>query len=451
MATIDPGLLHIVHFADLTRWSALDATMGKIKSKFPLVPLSAVLRRIKEPISIEDGVLYKRITVRNNGRGVVQRDELHGREIGTKRQFIAHAGQLIISRIDARNGAFGIVPKELEGAIVTNDFWLFEVHDALTEYLILVLSSKSFQEHWQSQSSGTTNRQRVSEETFLESKIALPSVEEQTLLLSNYFSGVGKAEEMRKNALMLKASINDTICSMLGVVLSKQSGDPSQRLMFVKHSECDKWSVDYLVNKKNCDLIKTSRYPIVSAGDFIIKCQYGLSEKSYRDNVGVPVLRMTNLKDSSIDVSDLKYLPESTKAIRKYLLKKGDILFNRTNSKELVGKTAVFSLDGDYVFASYLIRVLVDSHAVNADYINYLFASSIVRTQIDSVSRQVLGQANINIDELKSLRIPLPPLLEQLKIVSKIKQIIQKASAITEAADALEKGAKLKLEEAIFQ
>ena len=108
MATSDTRLLQIAHFADMTRWSAHGSAFGNVKSKFPLVPLSVVLRRIKEPITIEDGVLYKRITIRNNGRGVVQRDELLGSEIGTKRQFVAHAGRFIISRIDSSYFSFQI-------------------------------------------------------------------------------------------------------------------------------------------------------------------------------------------------------------------------------------------------------------------------------------------------------------------------------------------------------
>lgn len=97
-----------------------------------------------------------------------------------KRQFTAHAGQLIISRIDARNGAFGVIPNELEGAIVTNDFWLFEVENVLPEYLMLILSSDLFQKYWQTQSSGTTNRQRILEDAFLNSRIALPTTNIQS-------------------------------------------------------------------------------------------------------------------------------------------------------------------------------------------------------------------------------------------------------------------------------
>ena len=127
-------------------------------------------------------------------------------------------------------------------------------------------------------------------------------------------------------------------------------------------------------------------------------CFNSLSEKASKEKIGLPILRMNNLQNSSIDISDLKYLTEDTKSIDKYVLNEGDLLFNRTNSKELVGKTAVFSLPEKYVFASYLIRVVVDSNKVDVNYINYLFATKIIRSQIDLLSRQVLGQANINVD-----------------------------------------------------
>lgn len=158
MRTSEQQVLNFVRFVDLSRWSAGSALLKKIKSSYPLLPLSCVLKRIKEPVVIEDEKCYRRITVRLYGQGVIERDELYGKDIGTKRQFIAREGQLIISRIDARNGAFGIVPKELDGAVVTNDFWLFNVNNALPQYLMLVLSSKRFQEYWETQSSGTTNR-----------------------------------------------------------------------------------------------------------------------------------------------------------------------------------------------------------------------------------------------------------------------------------------------------
>ena len=81
------------------------------------------------------------------------------------------------------------------------------------------------------------------------------------------------------------------------------------------------------------------------------------------------MLRMNNINNSELDIDDLKYITIENEQKDKNLLNNGDLLFNRTNSKELVGKTAVFELDGDYTFASYLIRLKLDTEKANAHYI----------------------------------------------------------------------------------
>ena len=105
------------------------------------------------------------------------------------------------------------------------------------------------------------------------------------------------------------------------------------------------------------------------------------------------------------------------------MLDYGDILFNRTNSKELVGKSAVFKLEQIYSFASYLIRLKLNNELINNEYFVILLNSSIGRMQIDATSRQITGQVNINVEELKSFLLPLPSVEIQEKIVRNIEII----------------------------
>jgi type I restriction enzyme S subunit len=92
-----------------------------------------ILSRNKTPVVVEGGTSYKQVTIRTNYKGVVLRGSQNGSSIGTKNQSAVSAGQFILSRIDARNGAFGIVPEELEGAIVTNDFLAFDINEEKVE------------------------------------------------------------------------------------------------------------------------------------------------------------------------------------------------------------------------------------------------------------------------------------------------------------------------------
>ena len=98
-----------------------------INSKYKLHTISDVLKRNKTVVNIEDINKYKQVTIQLWNKGVILRNELYGREIGTKKQFEISDGQFIISKIDARNGAYGIVPKELNGAIITGKFWAYDI------------------------------------------------------------------------------------------------------------------------------------------------------------------------------------------------------------------------------------------------------------------------------------------------------------------------------------
>ncbi|WP_171040268.1 restriction endonuclease subunit S [Pseudoalteromonas sp. S2755] len=151
-----------------------------------------------------------------------------------------------------------------------------------------------------------------------------------------------------------------------------------------------------------------------------INKRYGSSSKTNDDASGVPVLRMGNIQDGKLDYDNLKYLPEDHKEFPELLLNDGDLLFNRTNSAELVGKTAVYRDIGKSVsYASYLISVTFSEHflpEIAAHYIN----SVLGKKWIAEVMNQTAGQANVNGTKLGALAIPLPPILEQKVLIEEV-------------------------------
>ena len=149
-------------------------------------------------------------------------------------------------------------------------------------------------------------------------------------------------------------------------------------------------------------------FPLAAVGDLVELVQYGSSALANKEDRGVPILRMNNLQKEGWDLSDIKHIEVSDVELERYRLEAGDLLFNRTNSKELVGKCEVFSEPDDWVFASYLIRVRFDTSKVlprfAADFLN----SQTGRLQIDRLSRQIIGMTNINAEELKEIVLPIP-------------------------------------------
>jgi type I restriction enzyme S subunit len=160
--------------------------------------------------------LYKQITARLWGKGLTLRGEVPGAAIAAPRQFCAKAGQFLISRIDARHGAFGIVPAELDGALVSNDFPCFDIDAStvLPHYFEWYSRTPQFVELCRRASEGSTNRVRMKEEKFLKMAVPLPSLEEQVRIVRRLDMVAALVAERRRaieaaeratQALLLKA------------------------------------------------------------------------------------------------------------------------------------------------------------------------------------------------------------------------------------------------------
>ena len=170
--------------------------------------------------------------------------------------------------------------------------------------------------------------------------------------------------------------------------------------------------------------------------DLIETLQYGTSKRADKNlKDGVPVLRMGNIRDGKIDGrrSSLKLIDPATEDIPRFTLRRGDILFNRTNSPELVGKAAVFDLEGTVIFASYLVRITCDERLVLPEYLCGWINSPWGRRWARTVRTDCVSQSNINASKLRTMPVPLPPLDEQREIVRRQREALASAGGVEEA------------------
>lgn len=160
----------------------------------------------------------------------------------------------------------------------------------------------------------------------------------------------------------------------------------------------------------------------VRIGNLALFTQYGSSEKSNPTEKGVPVLAMGNIQEGRVIWGNDKKIPATSDELPALFLKKYDLLYNRTNSAELVGKTGVYlGADDCRTFASYLIRIRPSLRSGSPHYLNLAMNAPIFReTQIVPLIKQQTGQANVNGTALKNMLIPLPPLAEQHRIVARV-------------------------------
>lgn len=154
--------------------------------------------------------------------------------------------------------------------------------------------------------------------------------------------------------------------------------------------------------------------------------EYGTSVKSDQAADGVPILAMGNIQDGQVVLNDRRKVPHAIDDLPQLFLKRFDLLYNRTNSAELVGKTGIYLGDDDaYTFASYLIRIRFLNSLISPLYVNLAMNAPYFRaTQIVPELQQQCGQANVNGSKLRNMMIPLPPIAEQHRIVAKVDELM---------------------------
>ena len=171
-------------------------------------------------------------------------------------------------------------------------------------------------------------------------------------------------------------------------------------------------------------------------GDMLESVKYGSSDKATLEGE-IPILRMNNLTYSGeMDLRDLKYITK-VQADEKYLVKEGDILFNRTNSKELVGKTAVYVGPEPMAYAGYLVRGRTKENFA-PEYISAFLNSPWGKEKLQSMCKSIVGMANINAKEFQSIVLPIPPENEQMHFKARVLAIREKKQLLVNQLNVFE-------------
>lgn len=446
------GKLKFVSFENIESWSAsfLFGTINKFNRKYKILKISQLLIKNNESVIIEDDKLYKRITVKINANGVVLRDEEYGKNIGTKRQFIAKEGQMIVSKIDARNGAFGLIPSELDGAIVTNDFPLFDINHHLVNknYLILLAKTNLFVDFAKSCSSGTTNRQRMDMDKFLTLDIPLPSISEQETIVKNYYDKITQATTYEQQAETLEKNIESYLFESLGIEQKTEQKRKKKGLQFVEFYKMDFWGVDYNFSSsdKFFESVKFENTKLKNVA-LINPITYFPND----ENLSISFIPMECISDKEGKVIEQRErLIKESKGYTKF--QNGDLLWARITPCMQNGKSAIVSnLKNGYGVGSTEYHVIRQKNTeVELKYIYNILRMNAVLQKAMSFFTGSAGQQRVPRTFLEELTIPIPPKETQQAIINQIDTYKNKMKILRERATLLKQQAEQEFEQTIF-
>lgn len=443
--------LQKLKFSELPNWSVryLLENSFSYNDQYELVAIGDFLKRNKETIEIQDGIEYRRVTIKINNNGVHLRDTEKGENIGTKRQYVVRKGQFIMSKIDARNGAFGLIPDELDGAIVTNDFPSFHVDDNRinTQFLVLITTTKEFINFAQSCSSGTTNRQRINIDLFLQQRVPLPSLMDQERIVTAYNEKIVLADRNDDEAKLLYENIEEYLFEQLGLRKSTTKSFKVGVLNFFRFSNTkNRWDIQ---NDASAifDALSISKYPVFELGDYF---EFVNRKWNKVKHIGETFnyIELGSV-DPLLGITDTSTLLVKNAPSRATQTVKSDELIIGTTRPYLKRFTIVSDINNGNV-ASSGFQIIGSKQDYNLRFLLYYLKSDYGVKQFEYFMTGALYPA-ITSKDLKRILIPIPPLEIQNEIASSIDELEAEIITKRNCSMVLRKKALKQFENEIFQ
>lgn len=338
--------LDFVKFSQLYNWSVQYLNDSKIRftTKYPLVQIKEFLTRNKTAIEIQNDVYYKRATIKVRNGGIFLRDTVIGNKIGTKNQFVISKGQFLLSKIDARNGAFGVVPDVLDGGVITGNFWTFDVDYSKVNphYLALLTTTNQFIEFCEQASNGTTNRHYLQEPLFLDIKVPLPSLAEQNKLVEEYNNIINEGHRRYSEGLIKIREARAYLLECIGVSeLHPNGAGVVLTFDLVPFHKIREWGVDKILHSRVYLSSKYETTSLSSDSSLYLDIKRGKSPK-YAEDSNVFILNQKCVRWGSIETQYAKTVDSLwlESIDKENLTQEGDILINSTG-EGTIGRAAV--------------------------------------------------------------------------------------------------------------
>lgn len=357
-------------------------------TKWPMVPLGEVIQLDLSPEAVHANDNYPIVGILGFGRGLFTREAVSGGSISASQLFRVKANQFIYSRLKAFEGAFGVVPTELDGRFVSNEFPTFSCDPMRLDPAFLgwyFRNPSAWSAAARSSKGIGARRERVKPEQLLKMTIPLPPPDEQQRLvkyLDALNAKVDEAKRLRQEAMKALSILEDHVATAV-------IGDPI--------------------------------WPRVSMEDLVGRANLknGISMKASEHRADIRCLTLSSIRNGKIDARESKPVPMDARDADPYLVQSNDVYVVRGNgSKDLVGRAGIVEDAPDNViFPDLLIKIPLDPSRILPDYFVTIWNSRLIRARIEDLAKTTSGIWKINQGHIASVHIPIPPLSVQERII----------------------------------
>jgi type I restriction enzyme S subunit len=372
-----------------------------MKTNNQAVKLRDVLRHRKEFLIIDDVTVYKRARVQLHAQGIVLRDQVPGALIKTKKQQVCRAGEFLVAEIDAKVGGFGIVPRELDGAIVSSHYFLFEIDESKLwpRFLEMFIRTPRFRDQVAAQ--GSTNYAAIRPGHVLEYEMPLPPLQDQRRIVAEFqdvAERVGTAASLRREALVEAGAI---VPSVLNQFFGDWYGGVAASVPVARWEKIGAVAHD------------------VADGPHVTPTYVP---------TGVPFITVLNITSGRIKFGDHKFVTVEDHAqfCRRAKAEKGDVLISKDGT---IGVPCYVDTDREFSFFVSVALIKPKREVLDGEFLTWALRAPYLQDRISKRSRGDMIR-HLVLREIRDLTIPVPSLVEQRRIVAHMNEMNQRITTL---------------------
>lgn len=366
--------------------------------------------------------------------------------------FWAKPGDVVLSKIDLKNGAVGVLPEDWDNAVVTSHFKVYapDLGQLDPRYFRLLLQTHDFKKWLWANRSGADGRTEVKLDVFEALAIPLPPVTWQQALCNTYADALQRAEQLEREAEAIEREGWQSFETALG--MAPPPPLPDRPIFVAQYKDVERWSHDGFLRGALGRTGETSDVSTEPLGNALLEVRHGCSKGPSKNATALKVLKISAVTKGRLDLNENKFMAEEPGLREQFSLKAGDILMCRTNGTlAYVGMSALVEEDiADVIFPDKVIRLRLNLDKIESKFLWRLLQLPAVRCQIEAAARTAVGNFAIGGKDIKALNVPLPAVDQQKSLAQELNDAVTSATNKRTEATTLRKSAWATFESTLF-